>query len=60
MDLTHGKSLSYQQFINIGLLITSGKSKKKRRRWDASCVQISFELKLLGCISLFLVCNPRV
>jgi len=29
MDLTHGKSLSYQQFFNMGLLITSGKSKKK-------------------------------
>lgn len=31
MELTHGKSLSFQQFINIGLLITSGKGKKKRR-----------------------------
>lgn len=29
MDLTNCKSMSFQQFINMGLLITSGKGEKK-------------------------------
>ena len=29
MDLTNGKSMSFQQFINMGLLITIGIDKKR-------------------------------
>ena len=36
MDLTNGKSMSFQQFINMGLLITSGNGKKKRDAQKAS------------------------